>query len=95
LEPARGERRCQTEGQHLAEGRRTAMPWYVAYRRDGSTVMHVCDSRASAIGAACRLIAEGSDDDIEVGPMLGLRQDNVVKSDELHRIYGAQSRRTG
>lgn len=71
------------------------MSWYVAYRRDGSTVMHVCDSRASAISAACRLIAEGRDDEIEIGPMLGLLHDNIVKSDELHRIYAAQSRRAG
>jgi len=74
---------------------RAAMAWYVSYRTGGTTVMHILPSRELAIDAACRFFDRGCHDALEVGPMLGSREGNVLGHGDIRRIQEARtSRRT-
>jgi hypothetical protein len=60
--------------------------WYVSYRTGGATVMHILGGRELAIEAACRFFAGGHHDALEVGPMLGSREGNVLDQGDIRRI---------
>jgi len=63
-----------------------AMAWYVSYRTGGTTVMHILRGRELAIDAACRFFDRGYHDSLEVGPMLGSREGNVLDQRDIRRI---------
>ena len=65
------------------------MAWYISYRAGGSTVMHIFKKRELAITAACELLGRGSRDALEVGPMLGTREGNVLDERDLQQIQSA------
>ena len=65
---------------------RAPMAWYVSYRTGGRTVMHILKSRELAIDAACRFLDRGHHDALEVGPMLGPREGNVLDERDIRRI---------
>ena len=60
--------------------------WYLSYRLHGSTRMHIFKTRELALRAACELIGDRDDKEVEVGPMLASRDGNVFKGDELRRM---------
>ena len=51
------------------------------------TVMHVLRSRELAIEVACRFFDLGRHDALEVGPMLGPREENVLDHGAIQRIH--------
>jgi hypothetical protein len=63
------------------------MPWYVSHRSGSSVIMYVFKSKDLAIDAARRLLDIGCDNGIEVGPMLGPLEGNLLSADDLRRIY--------
>ena len=63
-----------------------AMTWYVSYRTGGTTRMHILRSRELAIDVACRFFDRGCHDALEVGPMLGPREGNVLDERDIRRI---------
>lgn len=65
------------------------MAWYVSYRTGGSTVMHIFKRRELASAAACEFFRRGFHDALEVGPMLGTREGNVLGERDLRRIESA------
>ena len=67
----------------------TRMAWNVSYRTGGSTVMHIFKRRELAIAAACGFFSGGSHDALEVGPMLGTREGNVLDERDLQQIQSA------
>jgi hypothetical protein len=62
------------------------MTWYVSYRTGGTTVMHILRRRELAIDAACRFLDRGYHDSLEVGPMLGPREGNLLHEADVRRI---------
>ena len=70
---------------------RPAVAWYVCYRTGGTTVMHVLKGRELAIDAACRFFDRGCHDSLEVGPMLGSREGNVLDEGDIQRIQEART----
>jgi hypothetical protein len=80
----------------LKNATRASMAWYVSYRTGGTTVMHVLKGRELAIDAACRFFDRGYHDSLEVGPMLGSREGNVLDEGDIRRILETRtSRPTG
>src|SRR6516162_8468819 len=69
---------------------RASMAWYVSYRTGGTTVMHVLKGRELAIDIACRFFDHGYRDLLEVGPMLGSREGNVLDEGDIQRIQEAR-----
>ena len=69
------------------------MAWYVSYRIGGKTVMHILKSRELAIDAACRFLDRGYRDALEVGPMLGPREGNVLDQRDIGRIQETRTSR--
>src|SRR6516165_4509675 len=67
-----------------------AVAWYVSYRTGGTTVMHVLKGRELAIDIACRFFDHGYRDLLEVGPMLGSREGNVLDEGDIQRIQEAR-----
>ena len=65
--------------------------WYVSHTAGGAAVMNICTHREAALDAACDLLRQGLNV-TEVGPMLGLREGNVVDGDELRRIWRERAR---
>ena len=65
---------------------KAATAWYVSYRTGGATVMHILRSRELAIYAACRFFDRGYHDALELGPMLGFRQGNVLDEGDIRQI---------
>ena len=65
---------------------KAAMAWYVSYRTGGTTRMHILRSRELAIDVACRFFDRGCHDALEVGPMLGPREGNVLDERDIRRI---------
>ena len=51
------------------------------------TVMHVLRSRELAIEVACRFFDLGRHDALEVGPMLGPREENVLDHSAIQQIH--------
>ena len=62
------------------------MHWYVSYRTGGSTVMHVFKRRELAISAAREFIDCGYRDALEVGPMSGDLEGQLLKEQDLRQI---------
>lgn len=62
---------------------RAPIAWYVSYRTGGTTIMHILRSRELAIDAACRFFDRGHYDALEVGPMLGSREGNVLDQGDI------------
>jgi hypothetical protein len=61
--------------------------WYVSYRLDGAnTRMRVFKTRELALKAACEMIGDRGETDVEVGPMLAAREGNVFKGEEIRRV---------
>lgn len=60
--------------------------WYVSYRVDGTTRMRVFKTRELAVAAACEMLIDQGNKEIEVGPMLAEREGNVFKAEELRRM---------
>jgi hypothetical protein len=61
--------------------------WYVSYRLDGAnTGMRVFKTRELALKAACDMIGDQGETDLEVGPMLAAREGNVFKGEEIRRL---------
>gem|GEM_PF-3222490 len=48
--------------------------------------MNVFKNKDLAISAARRLLDVGCDDGIEVGPMLGIPEGNIMNADDLRRL---------
>jgi hypothetical protein len=69
------------------------MSWYLSYRSGRNTVMRVFGTQDLAVDAACRFLDEGSDNRIEVGPMVGPREGNVLHAHDLRRIYESRETR--
>jgi hypothetical protein len=69
------------------------MAWYVSYRTDGKAIMHILKSRELAIDAACRFFDNGYHDALEVGPMLGSREGNVLDQGDIRRIHETRTAR--
>jgi hypothetical protein len=72
---------------------RAPMAWYVSYRIGSNTVMHILKSRELAIDAACRFFDCGYRDALEVGPMLGSREGNVLDQGDIRRIQESRTSR--
>ena len=70
---------------------RPAVAWYVSYRTGGTTVMHILKDRELAIDAACRFFDRGYHKSLEVGPMLGSREGNVLDEGDIQRIQEART----
>ena len=68
-----------------------AVAWYVSYRTGGTTVMHVLKGRELAIDVACRFFDRGYHDSLEVGPMLGSHEGNVLDEGDIQRIQEART----
>ena len=68
--------------------------WYVSYKGGCATVMHLHRDRARAIEAACDLLRRNLDV-TEVGPMLEIRDGNVLNSAEIRRIWHERRRPDG
>ena len=51
------------------------------------TVMHVLRSRELAIEVACQFFDLGRHDALEVGPMLGPREENVLDHSAIQRLH--------
>jgi hypothetical protein len=66
------------------------MHWYVSYRTDDSTVMHVFKERELAIAAAWGLLDSGSRDALDVGPMLRNPEGRLLNERDLQQIRGAR-----
>ncbi|HJU18355.1 MAG TPA: hypothetical protein VJ770_18030 [Stellaceae bacterium] len=64
------------------------MSWYVSYQSGRSVVMRVFRHKDHAICAARHLLDAGLDDRIEVGPMQGLLEGNILNADDLRQIKG-------
>jgi len=62
--------------------------WYASYRTGGYTVMHVFKGRELAIAAACEFLDRAPRDALEVGPMLGEREGELLDEHDLQRIRG-------
>ena len=61
--------------------------WYVSYRLDGvNTRMRVFKTRELALKAACEMIGDQGETDVEVGPMLAAPEGNVFKGEEIRRM---------
>ena len=69
---------------------RAAMAWYVSYRTGGTTVLR---NRELAIDAACRFFARGYHDALQVGPMLGSRDGEVLDQEDSRRIQEGRTSR--
>ena len=65
--------------------------WYVSHTAGGAAVMNICKHREAALDAACDLLRQGLNV-TEVGPMLGLREGNVLDGGELRRIWRERAR---
>jgi hypothetical protein len=63
------------------------MHWYVSYRTGGSAVMHIFKRRELAIAAAREFLDRGYRDALEVGPMLGSREGNLLDERDIRRIW--------
>ncbi len=63
------------------------MHWYVSYRTGGSTVMHIFKRKEHAIAAAREFIDRGHRDALEVGPMLGSLEGNLLDERDIRRIW--------
>jgi hypothetical protein len=63
------------------------MHWYVSYRTGGSTVMHIFKRKEHAIAAACKFLNHGHRDALEVGPMLGSLEGNLLDERDIGRIW--------
>ena len=72
---------------------RAAMAWYVSYRTGGTTVMHILRSRELAIDAACRFFDRGYHGALQVGPMLGSPDREVLDQEDIRRIQEARTSR--
>ena len=72
---------------------RAPMAWYVSYRTGCTTIMHILKSRELAIDAACRFFDRGYQDALEVGPMLGSREGNVLDQSDIRRIQETRTSR--
>ena len=68
---------------------RQTTPWYLSYRRAGYTVMYIYRDKQSAIEAACRHL-HGDHEDLEIGPMLGPREENVLHGQAIRTAYKQQ-----
>ena len=73
----------------LKDPRRDLAASYVSYRTGGTTVLHILRSRELAIDAACRFLDRGYHGSLEVGPMLGPREGNVLAEADIRRIQKA------
>jgi hypothetical protein len=51
--------------------------------------MHIFKRRELAIAAACEFFNRGCHDALEVGPMLGTREGNVLDERDLQQIQSA------
>ena len=69
---------------------RAAMAWYVSYRTGGTTVLR---NRELAIDAACRVFDRGYHDALQVGPMLGSRDGEVLDQEDIRRIQEGRTSR--
>jgi hypothetical protein len=69
------------------------MSWYLSYRKRQNTVMRVFETQDLAVDAACRFLDQGSDNRIEVGPMVGSRAGSVLNAHDLRRIYESRDAR--
>jgi hypothetical protein len=63
------------------------MARYVSYRTSGSTVMHIFKRRENAIVAACGFLNRGYRDELEVGPMSGNPEGQLLNEQDLKRIW--------
>ena len=69
---------------------RAAMAWYLSYRTGGTTVLR---NRELAIDAACRFFDRGYHDALQVGPMLGSRDGEVLDQEDIRRIQEGRTSR--
>ena len=69
---------------------RAAMACYVSYRTGGTTVLR---NRELAIDAACRFFDRGYHDALQVGPMLGSRDGEVLDQEDIRRIQEGRTSR--
>ena len=67
-----------------------AVAWYVSYRTGGTTVMHILKGRELAIDVACRFFDRGYHASLEVGPMLGSHEGNVLNEGDIQQIQEAR-----
>jgi hypothetical protein len=72
---------------------RAAMAWYVSYRTGGTTVMHILPSRELAIDAACQFFDRGYHDALQLGPMLGSRDGEVLDREHIRQIQEGRTSR--
>ena len=79
----------------IGKAPRAATAWYVSYRAGNLTVMHVLRSRELAIEVACRFFDLGRHDALEVGPMLGPLEENVLDHGAIQRIHETWTTKTG
>ena len=70
---------------------RPAVAWYVSYRTGGTTVMHILKDRELAIDATCRFFDRGYHKSLEVRPMLGSHEGNVLDEGDIQRIQEART----
>ena len=75
----------------IKDAPRAPIAWYVSYRTGGAIIMHILKGRELAVEAACRFFARGHHDALEVGPMLGSREGNVLDRGDIRRIQEART----
>jgi hypothetical protein len=63
------------------------MHWHASYPTGGSTVMHIFKREEHAIAAACKFLNHGHHDALEVGPMLGSLEENLLDERDIRRIW--------
>ena len=63
------------------------MHWHASYPTGGSTVMHIFKREEHAIAAACKFLNHGHRDALEVGPMLGSLEGNLLDERDIRRIW--------
>jgi hypothetical protein len=79
----------------LKTATKASMAWYVSYRTGATTVMHILKGKELAIDVACRFFDRGYPDSLEVGPMLGSREGNVLDEGDIRRIREARTSSPG
>ena len=77
----------------LKNATKASMAWYVSYRTGGTTVMHIFKGKELAIDVACRFFDRGYHESLEVGPMLGSREGNVLDQGDIRRIRETETPR--
>jgi hypothetical protein len=77
-------------GRQKEGGEEAMSRWYVSYRSGGTTVISIAKSRGKAISTAWEMLGRGIDVQ-EIGPLLGMRDGNVIGSGEIRKMHAMRA----